>query len=358
MNKILVNISLTTIQSNTVTITPSNNSMLIQISNLIYSIFFLIKQNFRILFQKWKSISYLVVSYNQPTFNASASWSANAITIANISTVGFQPNGIFVDTNNTIYVADRSNSRIQIWFNNSINPTQTISAGLSSPFSLFVTTNGDIYVDNGNSNVRVDKWTLTANASVPAMYVSSSCNGLFVDITNTLYCSMYYQHQVVAKSLNSISNITTIIAGTGCIGSTSNMLYCPLGIFVDINFDLYVADSGNNRIQLFRSGQLNGITIAGSESPNLTVTLHNPTGVVLDADNYLFIADQYNQRIIGSGPNGFRCLVGCSGSPGSASNQLSFPVSLSFDSYGNMFTTDNGNSRIQKFILLNSTLGK
>jgi hypothetical protein len=169
---------------------------------------------------------------------------------------------------------------------------------------------------------------------------------------------MYYQHQVVAKSLNSISNITTIIAGTGCIGSTSNMLYCPLGIFVDINFDLYVADSGNNRIQLFRSGQLNGITIAGSESPNLTVTLHNPTGVVLDADNYLFIADQYNQRIIGSGPNGFRCLVGCSGSPGSASNQLSFPVSLSFDSYGNMFTTDNGNSRIQKFILLNSTLGK
>ena len=84
-------------------------------------------------------------------------------------------------------------------------------------------------------------------------------------------------HKVVTKSLNSISNTTTIIAGTGCSGSTSNQLYYPFGIFVNFNLDLYVADSQyNNRIQLFRFGELNGITVAGNTSVNTTITLNSP----------------------------------------------------------------------------------
>ena len=301
-------------------------------------------------------MSCLVVSYNQPKFDAYASWSANAITFANIGLVGGNPFGIYITTNNTIYVADRANGRIQIWSNDSINPTRTISGGLSFPMSLFVTADGEIYVDNGASNGRVDKWTLNANTSVPVMYVSGACFGLFVDISNTLYRSMANSHQVVTKSLSSNSNTTTIIAGTGCIGSSSNMLYYPHGIFVDINLDLYVADSDNNRIQLFRPGQLNAITVAGNESLNTTITLNYPTGIVLDADKYLFIVDRNNHRIVGSGPNGFRCLFGCFGA-GPASNQLLYPWSLSFDSHGNMFVTDNRNSRIQKFILSTNSCG-
>ncbi|CAF0875504.1 unnamed protein product [Adineta steineri] len=296
-----------------------------------------------------------VVSYNQPKFNACVSWSANASTFANGTAVGASPYGIYVNTNNTIFVADFRNSRIQIWFNNSINPTRTISGNLIYPFSLFVTSDGGIYIDNGFSNGRIDKWTLNANISIPAMYVTAACYGLFIDVNNILYCSMSSRHQVVTKSLDNNSNTTTIIAGTGCIGSTSNMLNSPWGIYVDINFDLYVADSYNNRIQLFRLGQLNGITVAGSGSLNATITLNNPTGVVLDADNYLFIVDSLNNRIVGEGPNGFRCLVGCSTSFGSASNQLNGPSALSFDSYGNMFVADTLNSRIQKFVLFTNS---
>ncbi len=299
----------------------------------------------------------LALSYNQPKFCSNASWNPNATTFADNTTVGLNPFGIFVNTNNTVYVADRANGTILVWFNNSINPTRTISGNLSSPYTLFVTTSGDIYVDNGNLNGRVDKWTSNINSSVPAMYVSKACYGLFVDINDTLYCSLRYVHQVVTKSLDSHSNITIIVAGNGTAGSASNMINNPEGIFVDINFDLYVADYNNSRIQLFKSGQLNATTVAGNESSNSTITLLHPSGIVLDADGYLFIVDSGNNRIVGSGPNGFRCVAGCSGI-GSASNQLYYPRTLSFDSYGNMFVTDWENSRIQKFLLSTNSCGK
>ncbi len=298
-----------------------------------------------------------MVSYNQPKLNAYASWSANAITFSTNSTTGEQPYGIFIDTNNTVYVADRANNQIQVWFNDSIDPTRIISGNLSNPYSLFVTITGDIYVDNGDANGRVDEWAWNINFSVPAMYVGNKCMGLFVDINDILYCSLHDLHQVVAKPLNNDSNTTKIVAGTGCNGSSSNALSYPYGVYVDINLDLYVAECGNNRIQLFQSGKLDGTTIAGAGSLHTTVTLSCPTDIVLDADGYLFIVDSNSHRIFGSGPNGFRCLVGCSGG-GSASNQLQYPRSLSFDSYGNIFVTDSSNSRIQKFILLNNTLGK
>jgi hypothetical protein len=156
------------------------------------------------------------------------------------------------------------------------------------------------------------------------------------------------------KSLNDNSSVLTMVAGLGCAGSTSNMLWNPRGIFVDTNFDLYVADYYNNRIQLFRTGQLTGITVVG----NATTTLQYPSGIILDGDKNLFIADSGNNRIVRSGPTGFRCIVGCTGIYGSGSNQLYTPWSLSFDSYGNIFVTDTNNNRVQKFMLLHYNLGK
>ncbi|CAF1066950.1 unnamed protein product [Adineta steineri] len=139
-----------------------------------------------------------------------------------------------------------------------------------------------------------------------------------------------------------------VAAGTGCPGSSSNQLRSPLGIFVDMNLDLYVADCNNDRVQLFQSGEVQGITVAGNGSINPTITLQRPSGIILDAEKYLFIADQGNNRIFGSDANGFRCLIGCYGK-GSQSNQLYYPASLSFDRSGNIFVSDSSNDRIQKF---------
>lgn len=73
--------------------------------------------------------------------------------------------------------------------------------------------------------------------------------------------------------------------------------------------------------------------------------------MVLNGNGYLFIVDSYQNRVIGSGPWGFRYVVGCSGMSGSATDQLSYPRTMNFDRDGNLFVLDTNNQRVQKFLL-------
>ncbi|CAF1347188.1 unnamed protein product [Adineta ricciae] len=198
---------------------------------------------------------------------------------------------------------------------------------------------------------------MAANTSISIMSVSSSCSCLFIDASDALYCSLWNQNQVVKKWLGDSSMIATTVAGdvNGTNGSSSYRLCGPRGIFVNHQFDLYVADSVNDRVQLFRLGQSNAITIAGNTTINVTISLNKPTGIVLDIDNYLFIVDSNNNRIVRSQPNGFSCIMGCSGG-GSSINQLLQPQRMAFDSYGNIYVAHTGNTRILQFFLLNNSI--
>ncbi len=299
----------------------------------------------------------LALSFNQPQFSPTAIWHPNGITLANQSIVGLSPSSIFVNTNNTIYVLNQQNNQILLWHGRSESPTKIVSGNFKEPAALFVKLNGDIYIDDGEENGRVQKWISTTETFDTVMNVNSSCKGLFIDIDDSLYCSMFEHNRVVKRSLNDPVMTTVIVAGTGIKGSASNELSGPRGIFVDVNLDLYVADCNNHRIQLFQSEQLNGITVAGSKSRYPTIKLNCPSGISLDASKYLFIVDVGNHRIVGSGPNGFRCLVGCFGW-GSQSNQLYDPFSFSFDRSGNMFVADQANNRIQKFLYSEGSCGE
>ena len=221
---------------------------------------------------------------------------------------------------------------------------------------LFVSLDGSIYIGNINEGI-VEKRSRNGTKSAVVMKFGGMCYALSVDINNYLYCSLSNRHQVVKQSLDGIANMSIIVAGTGINGKASDMLYYPRGIFVDINLDLYVADWGNNRIQLFKAGQLNGTTVAGIDSTP-SIALNGPTAVFLDADRYLFLVDTLNHRVIGSRSNGFFCVVGCSHVAGSASDQLCWPYNAAFDSYGNIYVTDTLNNRIQKFNLLTNISGK
>ena len=265
------------------------------------------------------------VSFNQPRFRPNATWNSNATNFANETL-------IFINSNNSIYIPNQKTNEILISNNDKLS--KKISSNLSNPSSIFVTNNGDIYVGNQVNHGRIDKW-IAANETwtTVMMNVTLSCSAIFVDIYDSLFCSMFDIHRVDKKWT---SGTTAVVAG-----SELNSLNHPWGIFVDINLDLYVADFGNNRIQLFRKNQRNGITVAGNGSEPLTIELNSPTGIVLDGDRHLFVVDHGNNRIIGSDENGFRCI----------NDKLSSPQTMSFDSYGNIYVTDRDNHRIQKMSL-------
>jgi hypothetical protein len=297
---------------------------------------------------------FTAISFNQPNFCPSTTWNMMGITKGNVSIVGIEPYGLFIDKSNTLYVANRERHMIQIWPEGYAAPIKNISGGLTQPLSVFVTATGDIYADNGVANLRVDRWLANATSSTIIMSIAEECYSIFIDVSNNLYCAATFAHRVVKKWIGDNVTTSTIIAGTGAAGSSAQMLYYPAGVFVDVNLNIYVGDCGNDRIQLFPWGKTDGITVAGDGAPN-TVTLDCPNAVVLDANGYMFITDNYKHRLFGSGPLGFRCLFGCASIIGSNPDQLATPRVFAFDSYGNIFVADQLNHRIQQFVLVSNS---
>ena len=88
------------------------------------------------------------------------------------------------------------------------------------------------------------------------------------------------------------------------IPATSAELYQPLGVALDGAGNLYIGDSGNNRIRKVNtSGTIT--TVAGTGRGGDTgdaglatsAELNGPEGVALDGTGNLYIADYGNSRI-------------------------------------------------------------
>jgi len=248
-----------------------------------------------------------------------------------------------IDKNNTIYLAVNGNNRFQIWFDRNFALSKNFS-GLTTPQGLFIKENGDIFVDNG-ANGQVDKWTINAASGVSAMTVSSKCFSIFVDMNDTLYCMQQSPRSVYKRSLNSSSLTPTTVTGATSFSNAH-------GIFVDLCFNLYIADFANNQIKCVAAGASTATVAVGSTAAApRNFALNNPIAVMLDGNNYFFILEYNNNRLLAESSTGFRCVVGCSGAGGGAANQLTNAYSFAFDTDGNIFVSDQGNCRFQKFLI-------
>ncbi len=293
----------------------------------------------------------IVSPVNKPKFSPCALWNSSGITIANTTTNGSSPFSTFVDINNTLYVADHTKKTILVWPEKG-GSTNTIVSNLTFSDGLFVSITGDIYVDNGNSS-HVSRWlSNTTTYSKIIMHINKGCNSLFIIMDNILYCSINNGHQVIKMDIDNVTDLT-IAAGTGCPGSAADMLDEPFGIYVDINLDLYVADTGNNRIQLFNYGKLDGTTVTIPSFP-----LNKPTSVILDEDSNLFIVDSGNHRIIRSGGGESQCIIDYSMSSCTLPTQLCNPLAAIFDRYGNIYISNQNKNGIQKYILSTNSCSK
>ncbi|MBU2008401.1 MAG: hypothetical protein KJ624_00905 [Chloroflexi bacterium] len=168
-------------------------------------------------------------------------------------------------------------------------------------------------------------------------------------------------------------NIVTVAGSPLPIGdggpATAAQLSGPVGLALDSG-SLYIADGGNNRVRRVDLATGTITTFAGTGEggyggdggPATAAQLSSPRGLAVDSGN-LYVADSGNNRIrrvdlatgtittfAGTGEGGH----GGDGGPATAA-QLSSPRGLALDS-GNLYVADSGNNRIRRVNLSARTI--
>lgn len=275
---------------------------------------------------------------------------------ANNEQLGKEPIALSIDKNNTVYSIDRKKSEILMWTDGKSVPRRLSTQGLKDSTAMFVSNTGDVYIAM-KEKIGMSRWASQMNTFETVMNVEESCFAIFVDRSNTIYCSMHGKHKILKWCLDGSSARTEVAIGTGEKGTGDQEFDGPTGIFVDENFDLYVADEHNARIQKFSSGKQSGTTVVGANSFGSAVTLKSPTGVILDAQKDLFIMDHACGCIIRSSSTGFQCVIGCDGKR-SQHFSLDHDSSLIFDMRGNILVVDPKKTQIYRLSLATKSCGE
>ncbi|CAF1632165.1 unnamed protein product, partial [Rotaria magnacalcarata] len=104
----------------------------------------------------------------------------------------------------------------------------------------------------------------------------------------------------IRPNANWLQNGVTIAGGHGQGGAT-NQLYYPLGLFVDDNQTVVIADYWNHRIMQWKNGDTtNGQVVAGGNGQgNGLNQLNGSTDVLIDKEtDSLIICDYHNRRVV------------------------------------------------------------
>jgi hypothetical protein len=200
-------------------------------------------------------------------------------------------------------------------------------AGINLPNGIAV--DGNLYIaDNGNQRIRM----------------VSAATGIITTIAGTG---------------------TSGFSGDGGM-ATSAKIYNPAGIAVDSSGDVYFADGANNVIRkvTVATGVISTIAGKGNSAEGFfgdgglatDASFRGPTGVALDSAGDVYVADSGNQRIrkitvltgiiqtvVGNGTPGY------AGDGGTATQAALFaPHGITFDSKGVMYIADYENGAVRK----------
>jgi sugar lactone lactonase YvrE len=161
-------------------------------------------------------------------------------------------------------------------------------------------------------------------------------------------------------------NFSSTIANHGGISAAS--LFSPVGVAVDGQGNLYVADSGNHRVLFYSApltsgmpasrvyGQGGSFTSAIDNNGGVSAnSLSSPADLALDVQGNLFVADANNHRILQYntpqttasqvfGQPNFTSNTANNG--GVSADSLDFPYAVALDSQQNLYVADFNNSRI------------
>jgi YVTN family beta-propeller protein len=270
------------------------------------------------------------------------------------------PQAVFKDTSGNLYIATQSSSGFAGGIIYKVDPTGNVTT-VAGNDSFDYTYNGN----NGDGGLA----TNASLGSVSGIFVDAQNNIYFSEYyTNTIRkINSAGILSTVAGGGAGCGNSSPI--GDGC-AATSAILSDPQQIFVDSNHNIFFADLGNNRVRevvaatsLIKTVAGGGSNCTGSNAVGdgcqaTSATLLSPAGVTLDSHGNIFISDSGNDRIrevtistgiistfAGNGNSGF------SGDGAAATSaQIANPEGLSFDSNGNLFFADAGNLRVREVV--------
>ncbi len=190
---------------------------------------------------------------------------------ANLAAIA-SPAGMVFDAAGNLYLADKDNNRIRL-----ITPAGIITtiAGANGP------TAGD------DSGCPAQPGSLSAPTAVT------------VDPKGNVYIADTGNHRVMLSAPG--AGLSTF-AGTGTKGFSGDggpaaaaMLNAPAGVAVDSSGNVYIADTGNNRLRVVgQDGTIHTVTAA----------LAAPSGLAFDSDGALYIAEKQGYRLTRITPDG------------------------------------------------------
>jgi tripartite motif-containing protein 71 len=152
--------------------------------------------------------------------------------------------------------------------------------------------------------------------------------------------------------------------GVSGVGGCDGQFSYPYGMTVGGSGDVYVADTGNHRIQKF-DGTGAFLTKCGTRGTSAG-QFHSPEGVAVDSSGDVYVTDTHNQRVqkfdssgtflfmwgwgVDDGSTAFQtCTSSCQpGISGSGDGQFDSLAGVAVDASGNLYVADLYNHRIQK----------
>jgi hypothetical protein len=263
--------------------------------------------------------------------NPCADYSASDAYVVNLQGVGVGPQPMFLPG-----TASQAVSLSQLYTSSS----HTTKAVGFTPTSAAVDTYGDIFVvDNANSSLDVDCLATTSNTSAAlSSFCQANAPGYAYKVgytlnKNKIYPSFVTPVDVVLDGANNAyvldsgsstpivskfpydTMIPSVVVANGTtVAGTA--LSSPQGLAIDGYANLYIADTGNNRIlqaHQYNAAYSQNIVYVPSTVKFGGIALSGPTGMGLDASGNLFIADTGNSRIVEYSITGVASVVSTTG---------------------------------------------
>jgi hypothetical protein len=245
---------------------------------------------------------------------------------------------------------DPSNQPVQI--NVQAALTQSTLASVTDPVDLkWDGTN--LYVLSGSSGTITEFATNGTPIGSP-FSIGIASSGFDVDAAGNIYMAVTASNQVWKFIPSGGSFVADTNFGFGgFIGDTNGMTGTTNGVFnapfdVAVSPDggtISVSDSGNNRIQQFSAA--NGAFVASFGTNGADIGQFNtPKGLTYDSAGNLYIVDSGNNRMtVAQGS----VISEVTGAYGTALGQFNSPVNVNASERG-VYVADAGNNRIQSFI--------